>query len=83
MSTHNSANKEQDRQAAEERFRMGTGEYTEGRLEQAEISLGNAERFFYLLGDFQRAADGPGASEHRPAGLRLAARGRLRASLRR
>jgi tetratricopeptide (TPR) repeat protein len=57
MITQNSANKEQDRQSAEERFRMGTGEYTEGRLEQAAISLGNAECFFYLVGDFQRAAD--------------------------
>ena len=57
MSTQNSANKEQHRQAAEESFRMGTGEYTEGRLEQAAISLGNAEGFFYLVGDFQRAAD--------------------------
>jgi hypothetical protein len=57
MNTQNSANKEQDRQSAEERFRMGTGEYTEGRLEQAAISLGNAEGFFYLVGDFQRAAD--------------------------
>src|SRR5437588_8550033 len=57
MSTYNRMNQEQDRQAAEESFRRGSGEYTEGWLEQAAITLGNAECFFYLVGDFQRTAD--------------------------
>jgi tetratricopeptide (TPR) repeat protein len=57
MITRESRDKEQDRQSAEEHFRVGVQAYDAGDKEQAVKSFGNAESAFCLVGDFKRAGD--------------------------